>query len=100
MTQYVGAEIQPRAMTLWSLEAIQTEARTEMNRRGWEYLREIGFAPFKTFSMAISMGKRGTVSIVHIVASFEENHEQQNIRLEVPIQQFDALVPAEKEIAK
>lgn len=92
-TEYQGASIEPRAMLYWSLFDVQLAIKGEIERRAWDYLKEVGYDWYKGTSMRVTMIERGKVKIILIDAEYEHNHSSHEVQIEVPYKQFEALVP-------
>lgn len=91
--QFIGASIEPPIMPLWALFEVNTMSVAEAKCRGWKYIEAIGYNPYKQKILDIAISKRGTVDVVTIRATFEENFTIQTIDLDIPLKQFEALVP-------
>lgn len=91
---FAGATIAPKEVPIAALFLIQKLVDDQIKDRGWLYLIAIGYKPYSTkASMSISLNERSPVTLVHIVANFEQDHEEVHLNFDVPIKQFEALSP-------
>jgi hypothetical protein len=88
-------DIDNRTITIKHLFARRDAAQAEIERRGWLYVRGLGYRPFDQREMVVTLVERGTVTLVHIVATFEENHRGQSLDIEVPLPLFTQVVGGE-----
>lgn len=68
--------------------------QAEINQRGMDVLRAVGYEPFKWVSVQVCMSKRGKVEIVTVTADFEQQHAEQHVVHEWPLSTFEALARA------
>lgn len=66
--------------------------QNEINQRGMDVLRALGYEPFKWEEVRVAMSKRGKVDIVTVHARFEQAHAMQEITHEFPVGQFEYLL--------
>lgn len=66
--------------------------QNEINQRGMDALRGIGYDPYKWEDVRVAMSKRGKVEIVTVSAKFEQAHTMQEVVHEFPVAQFNLLV--------
>lgn len=74
-----------------SLFTIEKELRNEINRRAWSVLKELGYEWYRAGIINVIMLKRGSVDIVEINATYENNHATQSVKAELPLKQFEML---------
>jgi hypothetical protein len=91
--KYKGATVEPRAMPVQTLFAVQEQLQTELQRRGWEYLREVGYAFYRRGDVYLTLIQRNGVDLVRIVANGEISWQDTHVEIDVPVKQFETLVP-------
>lgn len=72
---------------------IEKLAREEIDRRATAYLRAMGYTWYTIKPLSVSKTERGTITIVSIVARTESYGKEEHIHLDVPLKQFEAIVP-------
>ena len=93
---YDGCKIEPKQVPYWALFKIKEEVQEEVHRRAWNYLYKMGYRPYSKGDIQVVLDKRASVDIVNIRAYFRENYVDQQVDLEVPLEQFNLLSPAEQ----
>lgn len=95
---YQGAIIEPGAIQVASLFSIKDLITREIENRAWDYLKEIGFDWYKRISMSAIFVERNDVQLLTINAKFERNFQEMYVsNLDIPLKQFEALVPTAPE---
>lgn len=77
---------------LKELFAARSIMRAEVDKRAWQVVRELGYAPYQTESIAVKYIERGGLDIVQIDCEFEQRHQHESLHLELPIKHFEILV--------
>lgn len=74
--------------------ATQAACTAELQRRGWDYLRRVGYDPYHGASRAImvSVNNRNGIDVVHITASFEQSWKPVTVDMEIPATVFNDVV--------
>jgi hypothetical protein len=63
--------------------------QNEINQRGMDVLRAIGYEPFKWEEVRVALSKRGKVDIVTVSAKFEQMHTSNDVTHEFSVKQFE-----------
>jgi hypothetical protein len=96
-TLLTGLTLEPAVSKLWELFNARNMLQKEIERRAWKYLTEIGYIWYKQHSIDVTLSERNEVQVVRIVAYFEHQWTSNTINLDVPLQQFEAVVPPRPE---
>ena len=86
------AQTAARGSNITELFDARNTFQAEIDRRAWMILAAFGHKPFKQQEMDVSMYKRGSVDIVMIKATFEENFQPRDVHYDLPLVQFEDLL--------
>lgn len=72
--------------------------QNEINQRGMNIIRALGYEPYRWESVALSMFKRGKIDIVRVDAKFEQGHSVQEAVHEFTVAQFENLLSRDNSV--
>lgn len=85
-------------MPMWALFETDKLVIAEANRRAWSYLRALGYSWYREVSMLVSLFERGEIQLVKIDATYEQYHSERGVLIEVPLKQFEQIVPHKQQV--